>query len=179
MTEISPKADPALSEATYRSLARGLAIVRIFTGVVWLSNGLAKVFDVGTFDWGFFSFNLITRGSAQGIAAGASGQTSIAPLAAFYRDVVLPNWGTFGIFLTVGEVAIGIGLIFGIATRLAALGGLLFITPIWIMLWHGNLYLWEYPLDLLPLVLFVFVPAGRILGADRKLAARFAYRWPF
>jgi hypothetical protein len=47
------------------------------------------------------------------------------------------------------------------------------------MLWHTNLYLWEYPLDLIPLVVFAIVPAGRILGLDRALAARFHHRWPF
>ena len=101
------------------------------------------------------------------------------PLGAFYRDVVIPNWGFFGIFLTLAELAVAIGLLFGIATRLAAVGGLLLLTPIWVMLWHTNLYLWEYPLDLFPLLLLAIVPAGRVLGADRSLAARFRGRWPF
>jgi len=34
--------------------------------------------------------------------------------------VVLPNWALFGPFRTVAELAIGLGLIFGVATRLAA-----------------------------------------------------------
>ena len=89
------------------------------------------------------------------------------------------NWGFFGIFQTVIELAIAIGLLFGIATRLAAVGGLLVLTPIWLMLWHTNLYLWEYPLDLFPLLLLAIVPAGRVVGADRSLAARFRGRWPF
>ena len=47
---------------------------------------------------------------------------------------MLPNWGVFQIFLTIAELAVGIGLLFGIATRLAALGGILLILPIWLML---------------------------------------------
>ncbi|MGH3570618.1 MAG: hypothetical protein ACRDUW_02120 [Pseudonocardiaceae bacterium] len=43
------------------ALAQGFAALRIFIGLVWLSNALAKVTDVGVVDWGFFSFNLITR----------------------------------------------------------------------------------------------------------------------
>jgi len=71
-------------------------------------------------------------------------------------------------------------LLLGIATRLAAVGGLLLLTPIWVMLWHTNLYLWgEYPLDLLPLLLLAIVPAGRVFGLDHGLAARFGGRWPF
>ena len=85
-------------------------------GLVWVSNALAKVFSQGTVDWGFFSFNLITRDAALRIATDASSKSQIAPLAAFYRDVVLPNWGFFGIFLTVAELAVAIGLLFGIAT---------------------------------------------------------------
>lgn len=64
--------------------ASGFAVLRIFTGVVWLSNGLAKLFDVGHIDLGFFDGNLITLGAARGIATGASSKTQITPLGAFY-----------------------------------------------------------------------------------------------
>ncbi|MBN9098180.1 MAG: DoxX family membrane protein [Pseudonocardia sp.] len=163
-----------------RVLAAAFTALRIFTGLVWLSNGLAKLIDKGNFDLGFFSFNLVTRGSAQFIATDAAGKTQIAPLGAFYRDVVLPNWGFFGAFLTVAELAIGLGLIFGVASRLAAVGGLLLIGPIWVMLWHTGGYLWEYPAeDLFPLLLLAIVPAGRTFGLDARLAPRFGGRWPF
>jgi len=59
-------------------MACGFTALRIFTGLVWLSNGLAKLFDRGTYDWGFFSFNLVTRGSAQFIATDASRKTQFA-----------------------------------------------------------------------------------------------------
>jgi thiosulfate dehydrogenase (quinone) large subunit len=164
----------------YLAMARAFAALRIFTGLVWLSNGLAKLINKGTYDWGFISFNLITRDTARSIAAGAASKTHIEPLGAFYRDTVLPNWGFFGSFLTVAELAIGLGLLFGLATRLAAVGGLLLIAPIWLMLLPTGLYLWEYPAeDLFPLVLLAVVPAGRLLGLDRALAARFGHHWPF
>jgi len=118
-------------EGSYRAMARGFAALRIFMGLVWVSNALAKVFSSGNFDWGFFSFNLMTRDAAQRIATGAASKTQIAPLGAFYRDVVVANWGFLGIFLTLAELAVAIGLLFGIATRLAAVGGLLLLTPIW------------------------------------------------
>jgi len=173
---VSAGAAPLVSA---RVLAAAFTALRIFTGLVWLSNALAKLFDKGTFDLGFFSFNLITGGAARSIATGASSRTQIAPLGAFYRDVVLPHWGFFGTFLTVAELAIGLGLIFGLATRLAALGGLLLIGPIWVMLWHTGDYLWTYPAeDLFPLLLLAIVPAGRTAGLDTRLAARFGH-WPF
>ncbi len=166
--------------ASSRIFVMAFTAFRIFTGLVWLSNGLAKLVDKGTYDWGFLSFNLITRGVARSIAEGASSQTSIAPLGDFYRHVVLPHWGIFGAFLTVAELAVGVGLLFGIATRLAAVGGLLLIGPIWVMLLHTNLYLWEYPAeDLFPLLLLAIVPAGRLGGLDGRLARRFGHHWPF
>ena len=163
-----------------RIFVTAFTALRIFTGLVWLSNGLAKPIDKGTYDWGFISFNLITRGTAHSIAEGASAKTPIAALGDFYQQVVLPHWGIFGAFLTVAELAIGIGLVFGIATRLAVIGGLLLIGPIWVMLLHTNLYLWQYPAeDLFPLLLLAIVPAGRLGGLDGRLSRRFGYRWPF
>jgi thiosulfate dehydrogenase [quinone] large subunit len=162
-----------------RLLGRGFAALRIFTGLVWLSNGLAKLFNAGSFDWGFISFNLITVGAAHGIASDASSKTQIVPLGEFYRDVVLPHWAFFGVFLTAAELAVGLGLLFGVLTRLAAVGGLLLIGPIWLMLLHTGGYLWEYPAeDLFPLVLLAIVPAGRVGGLDRVLAPRLGHRWP-
>jgi uncharacterized membrane protein YphA (DoxX/SURF4 family) len=121
--------DTAVGADTFRLMGRAFAVLRIFTGLVFLSNAIAKATGAGTADWGFFSFTLITRDGAKSIASGAADKTQIAPLGAFYRDVVLPNWGFFGVFLTIAELAVGLGLIAGVATRLAAVGGLLLIAP--------------------------------------------------
>ena len=92
MTENAQTADVADdSDNVHRLMARAFTALRIFTGLVWTSNALAKIFDVGNYDWGFFSFNLITLGAARGIATDASAKTYIAPLGALYRDVVLPT----------------------------------------------------------------------------------------
>ncbi len=159
---------------------RLFVVLRIFTGSVWLSNALAKVFNVGGFNFGFFSFSLVNGDAARNILTGAAARSDIRPLAAFYQHLVLPNWGFWGVFLTFAELAVGLGLVLGIASRLAAVGGLLLIGPVWILLWNSNLYLWQYPAeDLLPLVLLAIAPAGRRFGFDEKLAARFGRRWPF
>jgi uncharacterized membrane protein YphA (DoxX/SURF4 family) len=161
-----------------RVLAGGFAALRIFFGAVWLSNGLAKALGQSTVDWGFLSFNLIDRSVARGILQDASAQT-FPLLRSFYQDVVLAHWGFFQWFLTVAELAAGVALLFGLASRFGALIGLLLIGPIWIMLLHRNQYLWDYPLDLFPLLVLTVVPAGRTLGLDRTLAARFHGRWPY
>jgi len=159
---------------------RLFTVLRVFTGLVWLSNGLAKVFSKGNYDLGFFSFNLVTTTTARNILTGAAHRTYIRPLGGFYEYAVLPHWGLFSVFLTLTELAIGVGLILGIASRLAAVGGLLLIGPVWLMLWHTNQYLWLYPAeDLFPLVLLAVAPAGRHRGFDSRLVAKFGNRWPF
>lgn len=168
------------SSATTALMARAFTALRIFTGLVWLSNGFAKLIGKATYDLGFLSFNLVSRGVAKGIAADASSKTAIAPLGAFYRDVVLPNWGFFGWFLTVAELAVGLGLVLGILPRAAALGGLLLIGPIYLMLLHTNLYLWQYPAeDLFPLVLLTIVPTWGRLAVAQQIRGRLPQRWPF
>lgn len=172
-------ATPATSTVSHDVLARGFAALRIFFGLVWLSNGLAKLFGVGAYDLGIVSFSLLDRGAAEFIANEASGGTALAPLRALYQDVVLPNWGFFGAFLTVAELAVGLALLFGVVTRAAALGSLLLIAPIWLMYLDAGQYLWLYPVDLVPLLLLAIVPSGRTAGFDGRLAARLGNRWPF
>lgn len=170
---------PMLAPDTARLMARGFVALRLFVGLIWFSNALAKVLAQGRYDLGFARFSLVDRASARTIATGGADRTYLKPLAAFYQHAVLPHWGFFGAFLTVAELAIGVGLLLGIATRLAAVGGLMLIGPIWLMLLNSGGYFWTYPLDLFPLTLLAIVPAGRVLGLDRVLAPRFGYRWPF
>lgn len=158
----------------------GFAALRIFSGLIWLSNGLAKAFmpQGSNIDLGFISFNLINRPVARDLLDKASADTW-QPLRWIYRDFVLANWSFFQWFLTFAEIAAGLALLFGIASRLGALIALLLIAPIWIMVLPDNHYLWEYPNELMPLLLLAIVPAGRVWGQDRKLAPRFNGRWPF
>lgn len=181
MTDTPTGTPPATIAASPLVLARGFAVLRIFFGLIYLTNGLAKLIDKGAYDLGFATFGLLWLPQARFIADAASKDTFLAPLGAMFQDVVLPNWGAFGVFLTVVEIAAGLALLFGVLTRAAAIGNLLLIGPIWLMyLFSGaTQYLWTYPVDLVPLLLLAIVPAGRVWGLDGRLAARFADRWPF
>ncbi len=158
-----------------RSMAIAFAVLRILFGLVFLSNGLAKVFNVSVYQVGPFAFTLVNRDGARGILAGAVDDTWIPPLAAIYDSLVLPNFDFFQWFLSAAELGIGIALLLGVASRLAALGGLALIGPIWVMLLNEPIFLWEYPVELVPLVLLAIVPSGRTMGLD----GRFPARWPF
>lgn len=181
MSDLTVTERPSTIPASPRSLARALAILRIFFGLIWLSNGIAKLVDVGSYDLGFATFGLLWLPQAQFIADDASANTFLAPLGAFYQSVVLPHFGLFGTFLTTVEIAAGLALLFGVLTRAAALGTLALIGPIWVMYLASDAtqYLWTYPVDLLPLALLAIYPAGRTWGLDGRLAARFRDRWPF
>jgi hypothetical protein len=162
-------------------IAKGLAAFRIFVGLVWLGNALAKVVNQGSFDLGVASFSLISRDTARGLLESYSGPEShaIAPLKTVYRELVLANWGFFQWFLTAAELVVAVSLVVGIASRLGPLLALALIFPLWIMVIDNGRYLFEWPLDIVPLAILAVVPAGRVWGQDRRLAARFGDRWPF
>jgi uncharacterized membrane protein YphA (DoxX/SURF4 family) len=181
-TETTGIARAALDAAT---AARGLAAVRIFVGVVWLANGLAKLVGKTTYDLGVVSFGLIGRDTAKSLLTTYSGDKSNAPgiMKSLYADLVLPNWDFFQWLLTAGELVAGLCLVFGVASRLGALVALLLIGPLWVMNLDNARYLFEWPLDVVPLVILAIVPAGRVWGRDARLAARYGIRrlgrWPF
>jgi uncharacterized membrane protein YphA (DoxX/SURF4 family) len=162
-------------------IAKGLAAFRIFVGLVWLGNALAKVVGQSSYDLGVISFSLISRDTARDLLETYTGPESnaIAPLKSIYTDLVLANWDFFQWLLTAAELAIGISLVLGIASRLGPLLALALIFPLWIMTIDNNRYLFEYPLDIVPLAILAAVPAGRVWGQDHRLVGRFGDRWPF
>ena len=97
-------------------------VVRMNVGAQWLLAGFEKV---GSPAWG-------TSGKAlSGFVAGALAQTTGAHpsvqgwYAWFLQHIVLPNAGFFSFLVTWGEVAVGIGILLGILTGIAAGFGVL------------------------------------------------------
>ncbi len=175
-----------------RLLAKGLAALRIFVGLIALLNGLAKVFGWRNISLGPYSANLINREDARNILdfevfrnpnGGAEG-TRI-PLIRDLSQFMLDNWGFFGWALTAVEVGTGLLLVLGLATRgaaVAALGMHLYLALVYAT---SNRWLFEQPHEYVPLVILALVPAGRVWGLDARAAARlgspgsgFKDRWP-
>jgi len=97
-------------------------VVRMNVGAQWLLAGFEKV---GSPVWG-------TSGKALGgFVAGALAQTTGAHASVqgwyawFLQHMVLPNAGLFSFLVTWGEVAVGIGILLGILTGIAAGFGVL------------------------------------------------------
>jgi len=173
-------ADPGL-------LGRGLALFRIYYGIVLFANGLSKLFGFREIEIGPYSSFLITRPEARQILEfevnrrGGDG-TELPLLKPLVNDVILPNWGVFQWLVTAVELGVGAALIVGLATRLAALVGFgqqFFLQLVYL---SSARWMFEQPHEWVPLLILALVPAGRVWGLDRRLVGRGTRRldrWPF
>jgi hypothetical protein len=181
----NPLIDPEL-------FARGMAVIRIFFGLIILLNGLAKLEPaLARIDIGPYHANLITRDGARRILnfevnerqirEGAPRGTQLPGLKPLVNDVVLANWGFFQWVVVLVEVGAGLLLTVGLASRgMAAidLGQQLFLALVY---FSSNRWLFEQPHEYVPLIVLAIVPAGRAWGVDARLLARNPRlrRWPF
>src|SRR5436305_12377270 len=116
--------EPAISKFFFGSDGSAVLwfVVRMYVGAEWLLAGLEKVTSPV---WG-------ASGKAlAGFTAGALAKSSGANPAVqgwyewFLQHTVLPNAGLFSVLVSWGEVAVGLGLLLGILTGIAAGFGVL------------------------------------------------------
>ncbi len=192
MSAVTPSAssEPGLIDAT--RFARGMAVIRIFFGIILLANGLAKLEpSLGRIDIGPYHANLVTLNGARNILNfevnerrirdGAPQGTQVPGLKPFVNDVVLANWGFFQWVVLLIEVGGGGLLLIGLASRGAALvclGQQLFLALVY---FSSNRWMFEQPHEYVPLLVLALVPAGRMWGLDAWLLRRMPglRRWPF
>jgi uncharacterized membrane protein YphA (DoxX/SURF4 family) len=169
------------------ALARALAAIRIFFGLILFSNGLAKLLAFTEVSIGPYKASLIDRPEARSILEFEVNKrgdgTDLPLLKSIVNDVMLDNWGLFQWVTTALELGAGLALILGIASRgaaLAALGQQLFLQLVY---FSSGRFMWEQPHEWVPLVILALVPSGRVWGLDAHLVARRGMRrfdhWPF
>lgn len=97
-------------------------IVRVYVGWEWLSAGLGKL---GSPAWTGASSGAAITGFVNGALQRAGGEHPDVPgwYAAFLENLVLPNASLFAHIVTYGEILVGIGLIVGALTGIAAFFG--------------------------------------------------------
>jgi len=97
-------------------------IVRLYVGYEWLIAGWAKVQNPA---WFGSSAGSALTGFLKGALAKATGEHPDVQgwYAGFLQNVVLPNASVWSNLVAVGEVLVGIALILGIFTGIAALFG--------------------------------------------------------
>ena len=178
-TSAVPFADPVL-------LGRGLAVLRIFVGVIFFANGVSKLTGETQIDIGPYRGNLINRDGARNILNFEVNRrdergTEVPGLKSIVNDLILPNWDIFQWLVTAVEVGVGALLIVGLATRGAALVGLGFQLFLALVYVSSNRWAFEQPHEYVPLFILAAVPAGRFWGVDGGLVRnrRALRRWPF
>jgi uncharacterized membrane protein YphA (DoxX/SURF4 family) len=150
-------------------MTRAIAVLRIFFGVVYLTNGLAKfVPGIAHLPGGYF---LIDRQGALSIIQHNAAHHPVG----LYHDLVfnlfVPNWSVLGPLVGLAEVTAGLLLVLGLASRLGALLAALLALHIQFSDATGP-WLYEYAVEWVPLLCLVFMRAGLTWGLDRGIAAR-------
>ena len=147
----------------------GMVLVRVLIGAVWLNGGLEKLLNP--------SFPDEFAASLE-----AGGFVSQAPpfFQDFMRGYVVPNAELFAQFMRAGELMLGIALILGLLTNLAAIGSVGLSAVI--LLSQGGVGLGTglgapelltiNVLVALISVVILFSPAAKALSLDSRLAKR-------
>jgi thiosulfate dehydrogenase [quinone] large subunit len=134
-----------------------LALFRVAFGLLYLDMALQKA------PW--INFGWLKSFIEQEIA-----HPAIPAVAAFFKSVVLPHFTFFGYMSFVVEMTLGLGLLLGLLTRLAGIGGFLWQVNIALGAFNvpGEWY-WIWVLLTMPQFCFAFSAAGRVWGLDALL----------
>ena len=99
-------------------------VVRLYLGYEWISSGLGKL---GSPAWTGAQAGAAVTGFAQGALAKTGGDHPDVTgwYAWFLQNVVVPNAGIFGWLVTLGELSVGVALILGALTGIAAFFGIM------------------------------------------------------
>lgn len=148
---------------------RPIAILRIFFGLVFLSNGLAKLIPgIAHLPGGYF---LIDSAGALSIIKHNARHHPVR----LYHDLVFnllaPNWALFGPVVGLTEVVAGLLLTLGLASWVGALLGAGLSLHIQFSDANGP-WLFEYAVEYVPLLCLAFLHSGRTWGLDQRMAAR-------
>ncbi|MFN0096539.1 MAG: hypothetical protein ACKVVT_17410 [Dehalococcoidia bacterium] len=175
----------ALPAWQQRFVPLAIAVLRITFGLLFFTNGLAKVSGFEDINYAPFPGFLIDYDGARN---SIDSDTRGHPIP-IYRDLienlVLDHYTPFGVGLVLAELAMGAALIFGVFASAAALGGFLSLFHLWFANWgryHSQeIWAWEGPVEWLPLLGLVFLASGRFYGLDRRVEALLPprlRRWP-
>jgi uncharacterized membrane protein YphA (DoxX/SURF4 family) len=150
-------------------MRRAIAVLRIFFGVVYFTNGLSKfVPGIAHLPGGYF---LIDNATARRILQFDAAKHPIRIYHDLVFHLVLPNWNVFGPLLGAAELVAGVLLLLGLATWLGALLAALLSLNTQILDATGP-WLYEYAVEWVPLLCLVFMRAGETWGVDRIIRAR-------
>jgi uncharacterized membrane protein YphA (DoxX/SURF4 family) len=140
-----------------------IVLLRVYTGIFFAWHGLGKL-RRGNFADGLEGF------------LGSQADNTFSFYRPFVESVVLPNKALFASLVAGGELAIGLAMILGFATRYAAAAGALLVMNFWFAKGQGFFDGTNH--DVVWLVIFIvlgLVPAGRMAGLDDGLSDKMRF----
>ncbi|MFJ9028452.1 DoxX family protein [Streptomyces sp. NPDC102274] len=136
--------------------------LRIFLGVTFIYAGIDKLTQGG-----FFS---ATGAGSVGEMMRAVRDSSAVPALV---DLALKSPSGFGYAIAIGELAVGLGTLFGVLTRLAAFGGALISLSLWLTVsWQSTPYYYGNDLAYLMAWLPLVLAGAPMFSLDAALANR-------
>lgn len=135
-TIVSQIPEPKIARFLFADTRMALVwlVLRVYVGWQWFTAGYEKMtgYEIfgGPVKGGAWVFTNNTGAAIKGFANFAlTKSTGQHPdvqgwYATFLKDVVIPNAGLFAYLITFGEVLVGLGLIFGVLTGIAAFFGM-------------------------------------------------------
>ena len=140
-----------------------IVLLRVYTGVFFIYYGFGKI-SSGKFVDGMAGFVNMQLDNSFGF------------FRPFLESVVLPNKGLFAFLVSWGELAIGIAMVLGLATRYFAVAGAVMLASFWFA--KGQGFLDGQNHDAIWFMIFVVLAglhAGRTMSLDQRLADRFKF----
>ncbi len=139
-----------------------IVLLRVYTGIFFFYYGWSKITNPNF---------------ADGIAGClGSRESTFGFYRPFVESVVIPNKGFFAVLITYGEVALGIALVLGLATRYAAFAGAFMVANFWFAKGQGILAAQNH--DIIWVIILIVLGglhAGRVMSLDHWLVGRFKF----
>jgi thiosulfate dehydrogenase [quinone] large subunit len=140
-----------------------ILLLRVYTGVFFAYYGFKKIAG-GSFTDGMTGF-LSSRA-----------EDSVGWYRVIVEAVIVPMQGLFAFLVAYGELALGMALIIGLATRYAAFAGAFMVLNFWLAKGQGVLDSQNH--DVIWFVILIVLGglhAGRVLSVDQTLVKRFRF----
>jgi thiosulfate dehydrogenase [quinone] large subunit len=140
-----------------------IVLLRVYTGVFFVYHGIGKLRhdDFASRLAGFVTNNL---------------ESSFSFYRPFLETVILPSNALFAVLVAWGELAIGLALILGLATRYAAFIGAFMVLNFWFAKGSGVLAGSNHDIVwFVILIVLGLIPAGKIAGLDDGLSDRLSF----
>ena len=144
-----------------RFMAVGWTAMRIWLGIMWIQAGVAKL-------WGAENPAFLHNHGAGVAGFAAHGVAAYSWWGSFLHSFVVPNSGWIGVLVALAEFSVGIGLVLGLFTRVAALASLALLFT-YVMSGTASVCAFY---ALFAIVLLATWRASSWLGIDGLLAAR-------